>query len=275
MRWYVLLGSLAVVGAIVLVLGIRGTLSPKPPLQIFPDMKLQPIFHAQGENRFFADRRDMRLPVTGTVAYGGRAHTPNAGNPQPDPDLLQADDAYYRGVFRPEVRITQAVGSASTLGQLLGPSLLTAPAAQQFWSGDALVYVSRIPGLQTNPDQPRWRVLDKAFLDRGQEVFNMTCALCHGGSGNGKGVTRNYGMAPANLHDDGIVKMPDGKIYDVLTNGKYVDGKPAMMGYGHMIRPADRWAVVAYVRALQRSQRINAAELKQIDAAEAAKLGVK
>src|SRR5262245_3040252 len=145
MRWYVLLGSLAVIGVIVLTLGVRGTLSPKPPLQIFPDMKLQPTYRAQGENHYFADRRDMRLPVPGTVAYGGRAHTPNSSNPQQDPELLQADDAYYRGVYRPEKRVTQTVGAASTLGQILGPSMLTALASEQFWNADAHVYVSRIP----------------------------------------------------------------------------------------------------------------------------------
>src|SRR5690349_21214342 len=121
MRWYVLGGSLAAVGAIVLVLGVRGSLSQKPPLQIFPDMKFQPTYHAQGENHFFADRRDMRTPVPGTVAYGGRSHTPNSGNPKPDPDLLQADEVFYRGIMRPDTRITGALGAASSLGQILQP----------------------------------------------------------------------------------------------------------------------------------------------------------
>ena len=54
---------LAVVGAIVLVFGVRGNLSRDPPVQIFPDMKLQPTYHAQGENRFFADRREGQFPA--------------------------------------------------------------------------------------------------------------------------------------------------------------------------------------------------------------------
>lgn len=86
-------------------------------------------------------------------------------------------------------------------------------------------------------------------LRRGAERFNLQCLLCHGPQGNGRGITPQYGMVViANLHDPRIVRMPDGEIYQTLTQGKNL-----MQGYGSSLDLADRWAVLAYVRALQLS----------------------
>lgn len=91
--------------------------------------------------------------------------------------------------------------------------------------------------------------LDVNLLQRGQKVFNTYCSVCHGGFGNGAGVTTNYGMAPpANYHTDRLRQSPDGYIYKVITEGKGLMG-----AYGPSIKREDRWAVVAYVRALQRA----------------------
>lgn len=87
------------------------------------------------------------------------------------------------------------------------------------------------------------------LLARGQQRFNIYCSPCHGQQGNGKGVTTKLGMAPvANLHDARIVKLNDGEIFNTITHGKNLMG-----AYGPNIDPPDRWAVIAYVRALQRS----------------------
>lgn len=87
------------------------------------------------------------------------------------------------------------------------------------------------------------------LLERGQRKFNIYCSPCHGQQGNGKGVTTKLGMATvANLHDPRIVKLNDGEIFNTITHGKNLMG-----AYGPNIAPEDRWAVVAYVRALQRS----------------------
>src|ERR1041385_5072740 len=125
-RWIVLAGSVLTVAAMLLLFGMRGTLSDRPPLQIFPDMKIQPKYRAQGENRFFADRRDMRTPPTGTVAYGGRNYTADAGSPQRDPDFLQDDDLYYRGAE--ELKLSKAGESAlqAVAGGLGASALLEA-----------------------------------------------------------------------------------------------------------------------------------------------------
>ncbi len=91
--------------------------------------------------------------------------------------------------------------------------------------------------------------VDAALLQRGQRVFNTYCAVCHGGFGTGNGVATNYGMsAPANYHTDRLRQVTDGYLYQVITEGKGLMG-----AYGPSIKPPDRWAAVAYVRALQRA----------------------
>ncbi len=92
------------------------------------------------------------------------------------------------------------------------------------------------------------------LMARGRERYNIYCSPCHGPTGAGKGITTNpiYGMiGVANFHDPRLVRMADGEIFNTITYGS-----PAqlMLAYGGMIPIADRWAIIAYVRALQRSQ---------------------
>jgi mono/diheme cytochrome c family protein len=94
-----------------------------------------------------------------------------------------------------------------------------------------------------------------ALLSRGQERFNINCAACHGrlGDGNGAVKTRSYGaLAPANLQEPRLREVADGHIFDVITHGIRT-----MQPLGGNIPVADRWAITAYVRALQRSQNAN------------------
>ena len=92
--------------------------------------------------------------------------------------------------------------------------------------------------------------IDEALLVRGREQFNIYCAPCHSQLGDGNGVTKKLGDMPgvANLHDPRIVEMPDGEIFNTITHGKGLMG-----AYGPLISTKDRWAVVAYLRALQLS----------------------
>ena len=88
------------------------------------------------------------------------------------------------------------------------------------------------------------------LLQRGRERFNITCTMCHGATASGNGITKSYGLATVvTLQDDRIRKMSDGEIFNTITNGKNT-----MMAYGPNIMVADRWAIIAYLRALQRSQ---------------------
>ncbi|MFT4605239.1 MAG: mono/diheme cytochrome c family protein [Rhodothermales bacterium] len=90
------------------------------------------------------------------------------------------------------------------------------------------------------------------FLARGQERYEIFCAVCHGDAGDGKGIimTGNYGYVPApTYHSDALRAAPDGYFFDALSNGIR-----SMPGYAQQIPIADRWAITAYIRALQRSQ---------------------
>ena len=94
----------------------------------------------------------------------------------------------------------------------------------------------------------------RALLTRGKEMYDVNCAICHGESGNGKGVINQFEGAMkgniANLLTDPFKQgaAPDGYIYEVISNGKGLMG-----GYKHNLPVRDRWAIVAYLRALQAS----------------------
>jgi mono/diheme cytochrome c family protein len=88
------------------------------------------------------------------------------------------------------------------------------------------------------------------LLKRGQERFNIFCSPCHGRLGDGKGIVVERGYSPPpTFHSDRVRSFPDGHIFDVITNG--IRNMPP---YGPQIPASDRWAIVAYFRALQRSQ---------------------
>jgi mono/diheme cytochrome c family protein len=102
-------------------------------------------------------------------------------------------------------------------------------------------------------------------LDRGQERFDIYCAPCHGRLGYGDGmVVRRGFLAPPSYHIDRLRQAPVGHFYDVMTNGF-----GAMPSYADKVAPRDRWAVAAYIRALQLRQR---ATLDDASAAERSKL---
>jgi len=86
-----------------------------------------------------------------------------------------------------------------------------------------------------------------AFLRRGEERFQIYCMPCHGKSGDGQGITSKYGVPGiANLHTLKADSYPDGRIFEVISKGK-----GNMSAYAYNIPIRDRWAIIAYVRALQ------------------------
>ncbi|QQR88771.1 MAG: cytochrome c [Myxococcales bacterium] len=88
------------------------------------------------------------------------------------------------------------------------------------------------------------------MMDRGQKRYAIYCAPCHGASGNGEGIVVKRGMLPPpSFHDPRLRHIPDGQLYATIRNGL-----GNMPSYRHMIPVQDRWAIVAYVRALQLSQ---------------------
>lgn len=90
----------------------------------------------------------------------------------------------------------------------------------------------------------------KELVDRGEERYNIYCSVCHGPLGNGDGMIVRRGFPkPPTYHDDRLRNAPVGHFFDVITRGF---GR--MSSYAEVVSPADRWAIVAYIRALQLSQ---------------------
>jgi mono/diheme cytochrome c family protein len=99
------------------------------------------------------------------------------------------------------------------------------------------------------------------MMERGRERYDIFCTPCHGATGDGKGIITQYGMRePTSFHDEGVRTEPPGYYFDLITNGTRV-----MPPYGSRIPPEDRWAIIAYIRALQLSQHADASELSPDD----------
>lgn len=216
LKYFFALFFLAIV-VIVSVAGFRGSKFKNPPIELFPDMDHQPKVKAQSPSRFFADGRGARLPVAGTVPLGYSAPI--------------ADEA---------------TGEVVTMG---GPY-------------KKIAFTASPDYYNTGKIGDRWGTgmpmeITPQILERGRERFNISCKVCHGAVGLGNGVTTQYGLAAvANLHEDRFRTMPDGEIFNTITNGKNT-----MMGYGHNIQVEDRWAIIAYLRALQIAQNATVADV--------------
>ena len=138
--------------------------------------------------------------------------------------------------------------------------------------------VNRIPGIsqelhQVGLDQPMAAEhaqgmpypITRALLQRGRERFDIHCAPCHSPVGDGDGMIVRRGFPqPPSYHSARLRAAPDRHFYDVITRGYGI-----MYSYADRVAPEDRWAIVAYIRALQLSQY---ASLKDVPADEASRL---
>jgi cytochrome c1 len=211
--------------AIIAVFGFRGQVSTAPPLELFPDMVRQMKVRAQAPLNFFADGRGPRLPVAGTVPIGYE---------MPKPKTVE----------------TQA------------------PAVDH-WSHPQASFSVGTDYYDTGKMGVNWGTgipldVTRELMERGQQRFNITCAMCHGAAAAGNGIVKQSGLATVvSLQDDRIRKMSDGEIFNTITNGKNT-----MMAYGPNIIVPDRWAIIAYLRALQRSQNAAIADVPEEHRAE-------
>ena len=204
--------------AILAVFGFRGQVSTAPPLELFPDMVRQMKVRAQAPLNFFADGRGPRLPVAGTVPIG------------------------YE-MPKPQTAETQAMS--------VGP-----------WSHPNASFSVGTDYYNTGKMRDQWGTgipleVTSELMERGQQRFNITCAMCHGAAAMGNGIVKQHGLATVvSLQDERIRKMSDGEIFNTITNGKNT-----MMPYGPTIIVPDRWAIIAYLRSLQRSQNAAVADV--------------
>lgn len=115
---------------------------------------------------------------------------------------------------------------------------------------DDELYLGKTANGEWLPNFPAAVPINARLMESGREKYAIFCAPCHGGVGDGNGITKQYGMgATPSYHDDRLRQMADGEIYNTITNGKNT-----MLPYADKLLPEERWAVVAYVRALQRAQ---------------------
>jgi mono/diheme cytochrome c family protein len=140
-----------------------------------------------------------------------------------------------------------------TTSQLAVPGTIPRSAPFQTANGpvypfeDSPVNTGRVTGT-TNFVENNPFPITRQLLERGQQRFQINCSPCHGATADGNGITRKIGAMAvvANLHDKRIVEMADGELFFVITNGRNLMG-----AYGANVTVEDRWAVIAYLRALQ------------------------
>ncbi len=200
------------VSAVLLILGVlalvpfaciyraRATHSPLPRIHLIQSMDNQHRFKSQQVNPLFADTREARPPMAGTIARGH----------------LDDDDGLAKGM------------------------------RDQKW-------------IETFP-----LPVTEALLKRGQERFGIYCSPCHGLAGRGDGIVairadrlqEGTFIPPTSIQDQTVLSRPVGHIFNTITNGIRT-----MPSYGSQIPVSDRWAIVAYVRALQRSAHTPASAL--------------
>jgi len=221
-----LLISLLFTIALVAMFGFRGQKSTGSPLEIFPDMVRQMKVRAQAPLAFFADGRGSRAPVPGTIPIGYE---------MPKPETIATPAA--------------AVAVPPThprLGFSVGTDYYDTGKMGDHWGTGVPIEVT------------------PALMERGRQRFNITCAMCHGATAAGNGMTKQFGLTTVvTLQDERIRKMADGEIFNTITNGKNT-----MMAYGPNIMVVDRWAIIAYLRALQRSQNAAIADVPEQHRAE-------
>jgi mono/diheme cytochrome c family protein len=249
----------------ILIVRKRNTFVDVPRIHPVLDMDFQPKFKPQKVNEFFADKRASRNPITGTIARGD----------------LELDVHYFQGLDSSAT--VASIKNASYLEPAPGAAPAdpnaAAPAGNAPAAGAApAAPVDNTPYAKDFPPQiiEKLKTDGVKFVKRGQERFNIYCAACHGLEGAGDGLVARRAteleqptwVKPLSIHDDGVVPQPVGKIYRTISYGIR-----KMPGYEAQIMPEDRWAIILYMKSLQRSRNAPAsdvppAELEKIQAAK-------
>jgi mono/diheme cytochrome c family protein len=222
MNRYLAFLAVAVV-AVIGFFGLQGKKSKDTPVYVFDDMDYQSKYKPQGENTFFADGRDARPAPAGSVARGTGL------------EPLKVFSSEYRRA------------------ESLNPAFATGKDAQGNFVADFPVKsLTVLAGGELAP-----YAVDAKVLALGQAKYQVYCAVCHGQAADGNGIMKVRSavegdvaiVSIANLQQAMFRAYPQGQVFDVITNGKNT-----MLGYGDKLTPEERWAVVAYLRALQLSQ---------------------
>jgi mono/diheme cytochrome c family protein len=247
-RW-ILLGALLIMLAglipAAIVLNMRASFSDLPRLHVFFDMDFQPKKKPQQTTTIFKDGRTMRPQVPGTISRGQLD--------QQDPFYLGFDPMKVTSIDTDKqiyVSTVDSVANASALSRAVQPPAGT-PAAGTPAAGapPVLPFLEKLP-IEANEEN----------IKLGKTKYEIYCSACHGYSGYGDGLVSKRAASlaqdtwtpPSSLHLDRIQKQPVGQIFHTISKGQ---GK--MASYASSITPQERWSIVLYVRALQRSRNAN------------------
>ncbi len=167
--------------------------------------------------------------------------------------------------------VSQEANSLFLDGRAMRP-LVDGTISQTQMTGDTHLYMGLVKDSWAD-SYPASITVNRAFVERGQERFNIYCAPCHGKGGFGDGVVHHRAqrlletgingttwVAPKNLHEDAVASQKKGQLFNSITNGIRT-----MAAYGSQISVDDRWAIVAYIEALQISQNANPKDVEDAD----------
>ncbi|MGA7883702.1 MAG: cytochrome c [Terrimicrobiaceae bacterium] len=155
-----------------------------------------------------------------------------------------------RRAARPPVEGTVPIGYAMPMHKLVDGSVgqATGPYKQIYFSSSPTYFDTGKMGENWGTGIPY--EVSPAVMQRGQQRYGIYCSVCHGATGAGNGMAQKFGLNTVqSLLQDRIRVMSDGEIFNTVTHGKNT-----MMAYGDRVQVIDRWAIVAYLRALQKSQ---------------------
>jgi len=248
-RW-ILLGALLIMLAglipAAIVLNMRASFSDLPRWHVFFDMDFQPKKKPQQTTTIFKDGRTMRPQVPGTISRGQLD--------QQDPFYLGYDPMKVTSIdAEKQIYVSTvdsvAVDSVSNVAALSGTVQPPATGTPAAGSAPVLPFLEKLP-IEAN----------EANIKLGKTKYEIYCSACHGYSGYGDGLVSKRAASlaqdtwtpPSSLHLDRIQKQPVGQIFHTISKGQ---GK--MASYASSITPQERWSIVLYVRALQRSRNAN------------------
>ncbi|QDU76724.1 hypothetical protein Pan97_37790 [Bremerella volcania] len=265
--------------------------STVPRINPIRDMDVQLRGDTQTVSPVFADGRTMRPRIPGTVARGEWVDpimltgiVPETG--EQNVLFLQDEEATEEGTKKPAEEENPADDKpaeekpADEKPEADKPMAEAKPAQDKPADAnpaDAKPAEGEAPAQPEEPE-PNWVKIapinvTRATLERGRNRYNIYCSVCHGLAGDGDGLVSQRALQleqptwipPTNLHTDYLLTQPDGKIYNTITHGIR-----KMKGYGDQIPAEDRWAIVTYVRALQKTrtgtpEEIPAVEMKELE----------
>ena len=137
----------------------------------------------------------------------------------------------------------------------------TVPRGELTLGPQELLYTGKVNG---QPSDAFPYAVTQEIVDRGRERYNVFCSPCHGFVGEGDGMIVQRGFRhPPSFHEDRMRTAPAGHYFDVITNGFGV-----MYPYGYRVSPPDRWAIIAYIRALQLSRQVPIADVPDAERAK-------